>query len=137
MGSGTFDAASRHLAHSAMLKFFLAVLLALAAFSAPAAEPPVNRTVVGGTVYHCYRDPEYAYPVCVKVGTTLEKAPTWRELAQLQAARETALFVQPRSVPLKPTDPVAACGNSHGHSACCRVTAVLPNGDYIIECGER
>lgn len=138
---------------------YLVLALSLLACPVMASEPTtdtplINELLVGaialpgedlvfeGNVYHCYTDWYNGPPrtVCKPVGTTRPSA--INDPAELQAAHEAALF----QVPVRPrldwqdgAGMTEYCrGSVHGDcSGACRITAVLPNGDVIVECGER
>lgn len=116
---------------------------AFAAEPAPAG-PLVNEPIAEGNVYQCFKDlNHYDRTFCTKIGTTtLTPAATPADLAELQAAEEAAVFVipvRPRATWWDGEGMTEYCrGSTHGDcSGYCRITAVLPNGDVIVECGER
>lgn len=122
----------------------ISAMLLLSAFQGcvvAAAGPLFNEPIVGtatqGNIYRCFRD-GMGYPVCQKIGDTGVAAPA--APAELEAAKLTALYLvpmRPRRNPFDGGGATEACGNAHGASGCCRITAVLPDGDVIVECGTR
>ncbi len=126
----------------------LAALLALSglAFGGPLLNEPVvgvsDEPSPEETIYRCYRDPHYEYPVCKKVDIEADEPaqPTLEQQAEVAAAQRAALFALPvrATVRLLEGSPTELCSSTtHGASGCCRVVGTLPDGDVIIECGRR
>jgi hypothetical protein len=100
--------------------------------------PLVNEPVVGsgadeGNIYEC--KPNHYHPPCRLIGTRPQLASDEDALAELLAAiRAARSGAETPILSLDGTGPIDACGNSHGMSACCRITARIGDTVYI-ECG--
>lgn len=108
-----------------MLAVFLA-LFSLLSFNSSFAAETAGAITEARKIYRCYPgyDPVYCELVyqdssAADVGTTaLANA-----LAKTSSNRAAA------------GGPITQCGNSKGHSACCKIVGYLEDGSVIIECG--
>ena len=134
---------------------------ARAADLAPAATegrlgiPLVNEPIVGAlvndpaavesTFYECR--PQHYNPPCRKISRDTDSgiAPALEVLdagdyLELKAASDASTYLFPVSIGGELDDPIAACGNSHGMSGCCRIVYTYEDATgtvHVIECGNR
>lgn len=107
----------------------LAVTLSVPAFAADTPTAPSSKSgaIANGNIYACM--PQHYDPPCRLIGTRVGASDDEARMAELLAAIRASLNAAD-------SGPILECGNGHGQSACCRVTAVIEDV-IIIECGPR